>query len=243
MSATTSDRSAAKIDKLMERASAALNETRYAECERLCREAFEAAHGVADYDRMARIVLPLQEARRNRRLAAIDTGSLFVVEDPIDPEAPIEPGCYLFQPPLVGADGRDLRERAAEADVPVFVVVREPRTQLGRWPIVMIGPVTVRTRIAPPADEDAPDMEWFIGAAEALGDAAIAAIDPEAALTSRVDALADRLATVVEHEKLHQRLEETCREAAAKVAAGEIEPVARKPAPPRRRARTIKRPG
>ena len=206
---------ASRVDALMERASAALARSKYFECERLAAEALELAHAAHDYQRMARILLPLQEARRNRRLAALDLGKVTVLEEmPGEGEA-IKPGCYLIQPPLVGADGRELRERALASDVPVVVVVREPKTRVGLWPVVMIGPVTVRARIRPPKAESKIDLAWLTAAGEALGDAAIDEVDPEIPVVERIVALLDRLNTVVDHEKLHQRLMDACHEAAS----------------------------
>lgn len=201
------------IDEIMEAASRALAETSYFEAERLCVKALARAFDQLDYEHMARILLPLQEARRQKRLAAIDTGKLTVVEAPIDPEAKIKPGCYLFQPPLVGADARAFRELADEREVPVLVVCREPKTRLGQWPVVMIGPVTVRVRIDPPANEK-PTIEWMIEAGETLGDDAIESVDRGREITSQVCDLYDRLQTCPEHEKLHQALEEACKQAA-----------------------------
>jgi hypothetical protein len=212
-------RATGKIDRLMEKASESLEATNYFECERLCLDALELAHGAEDYERMARIVLPLQEARRQKRLAAVDAKKLFILEEHLEEDEPIEPGCYLLQPPLVGADGRDLRERADRDEVPVFVLVREPKTRLGLWPLVMIGPVTVRTRVKPPKNEDRPDMAWFIGAGESMGDAAIGQVGPDLSATQRMDGLYDRLGTITEHEKLHQALEEACRVVVAEALA------------------------
>ncbi len=204
-----------QIDGLMERASAALVETAYFKCERLCLEALQAAFRGKEYERMARICLPLQEARRQKRLAAVDTGRLVrLAAAPAEGEVEPEPGCYLIEPMLVGADGRDLRDRADAAEVPVLVVVREPRTQLGAWPIVMIGPITVRTTVAPPPNEE-PTIEWMLAASEALGDEAISRIDPEDTAEERVRDLIDFLGTCPEHEKLHQALEQACRAAVA----------------------------
>lgn len=221
MSASKPRKGANRIDTLMERASGALAKSRYFECERLANEALELAHVTHDYERMARILLALQEARRNRRLAAIDLKRITVLEEMPAEEASIAPGCYLVQPPLVGADGRELRERALHDDVPVLVVVREPKTRAGLWPVVMIGPITVRDRITPPRNESKVDMAWFIAASEALGDAAIAEVDPDLAPADRVAALLDRLNTVVDHEKLHQELMDACKAAAA---AGDANP-------------------
>ncbi len=200
-------------DEIMEEASRALVETRYFECERLCLKALARAMEEHLFEDAARILLPLLESRRQKRLAAIDTGRLTVMEESPGEEPKIEAGCYLFQPPLVAADARAFREHADAQEVPVLVVCREPKTRLGQWPVVMIGPVTVRTRIPPPPKEK-PTIEWMVEASEALGDEAIAAVDRGRELTTQIVGLYDRLATCPEHEKLHQALEDACKEAA-----------------------------
>jgi len=211
-----------RIDELMEQAGQALVDTNYFEAERLALDSLRQAHGLRDYDRMARILLPLQEARRQKRLAAADEGRIYIFDRaPGENEKlKIEPGCWLVQPPMVGADGRTLREEADRLEIPVIVIVREPKTQLGRWPVVMIGPVTVRTQISP-AKELTP--EWFLEASEALGDEAIEQVDPELAAAVRVDRLLDRLETLPDHEKLHQALADACRAALRECAENERE--------------------
>ncbi|TVQ32153.1 MAG: hypothetical protein EA376_06655 [Phycisphaeraceae bacterium] len=209
-----------RIDELMEQAGQALTDTKYFEAERLAHDALRQAHGLRDYDRMARIALPLQEARRQKRLAAMDADHIYLFDRaPGEGEqVKIEPGCWLVQPPMVGADGRSLREEADRLEIPVLVIVREPTTQLGRWPVVMIGPVTVRTQI-PPAEELT--CEWFLEASEALGDEAMEQVDSELAAAVRVDRLLDRLETLPEHEKLHQALADACRAAQRECAENE----------------------
>jgi hypothetical protein len=113
--------------------------------------------------------------------------------------------------------------------VPVFVLVREPLTRAGQWPIVGVGRVVTRARLDPPEPVERIETvmakdewrgrvppEWFEAAAEAVGDRAIADArsvakdDPAAYL---VDDLLDRLGCAPEHEKLHQALAEACRRA------------------------------
>jgi hypothetical protein len=72
----------------------------------------------------------------------------------------------------------------------------------------------VRTKIVPPADWDAPDMAWYAGAMEQLGDAAIAMLDTGLELDRQVDFVLSALDAVPDHEKLHQVLADVCREAA-----------------------------
>ena len=218
------------IDQLMEQASEALVRTDYFESEELALRALNAAYDTTDYERMARIVLPLQEARRQKRLAALDTGVLVRLNEADQEnlaECEIEPGCYLFEPLLVGADGRDFRERANLQRVPVHVVVREPRTNEGLWPIVMIGPLTVRTKVRPPArnDEDEVSIEWMQKASESLGDAAIMKVDTTRSAADQVGQLLDLLGTCPDHEKLHQAFESACRAAMREGAAKDAKKV------------------
>lgn len=163
----------------MEQASIALVERRYFEAERLALTALRKAHVSRDYERMARIAMPLQEARRQKRDLAYDAamakpapapsattkvtkstakkvpeseagGGVFVVTGEIPSGKALVPGCYLVSPPRVGLDGRMLRESADKREVPVIVTVREPESRDGLWPLVALGPVTIRTKVEPP---------------------------------------------------------------------------------------------
>jgi hypothetical protein len=221
---------AAAVDRLMERASRALESMRYFEAERLCGQALRRAYAAFDYEAMSRILLPLQEARRQKRQLATDRGVVARIGEAKFASGDPAPGCYLFQPPLIGADAREFRERADSRQSPVFVLTREPMSLDGRWPVVSVGSSTsVRTKMDPPwpvlrttdsptrddsGSRDVP-MRWFEAAAEALGDAAIAKIDARDHPVWRVDDLLEALDAVPMHEKLHQALERACREAAA----------------------------
>lgn len=229
----------------MEAASRALVQRRYFDCERLCMEALERAFISADYERMSRIVLPLEESRRQKRDMAFDTRAVYVVDRVAPTGRNLRPGCYLVAPPRVGIDGRLLREAANKKKVPAIVVVREPASRDGLWPVVAIGPVTIRTKVGPPgsarsnvngvADEASetsatstavPEPEWFLRASEAIGDKAINGIEPTAAPVSRVEALMKCLQAHPDHEKLHQMLGAACREAAKRpVKAAKSRPV------------------
>lgn len=225
------EKESAKIDQLMDRASKHLVARRYFDAEQECAEALTKALTALDYERMARILLPLQEARRQKRDQAFDAGEVFVVEGDLPAPQALRPGCYLVRPPRVGVDGRMLREEADRKKVPIIVAVREPTTRDGLWPVVAVGPVTLRTRVAPPTaqplkagrrkassaspeGESVPDRAWFITTNELLGDSGIAEVGANLPLETRVQALYDRLAALPDHEKLHQHLAEACREAA-----------------------------
>jgi hypothetical protein len=200
----------------MEKASRDLVSRRYFEAEHACAEALARAHAAGDYERMSRIALPLQEARRQKRDMAFDAAkSVTLVTGVLPSGRALRAGCYLLAPPRVGVDGRALREIADRKRVPTIIVVREPTTREGLWPVVAIGPVTFRTRVKPPpgGPDDPPSREWMIETNEALGDAAIAQVPPDADPYTRSDLLFDRVQALPDHEKLHQFLADACREA------------------------------
>lgn len=231
--AVVKSKDAVRIDELMDRASEQLVARQYFDAEANSIDALQRAYAIGDYERMARILLPLQECRRQKRDLARDSRAVFRVSGEMPSGRSLKPGCYLVEPPRVGLDGRLLREEADRKKVPVIVVVREPTTRAGLWPVVAIGPVTIRTRVPQPdlaaakpkrsrraestgGDPAAglPDPEWFIRAGEAIGDAAIAQVADETVPSVRVQALFDRLQANPDHEKLHQALEAACRDAA-----------------------------
>jgi hypothetical protein len=222
---------ASVVDDLMERASKALLDADYFEVEKLCRKALATARKANDFERMARVVLPLQEARRQRRHEASDAGIRMVLTT-MPAKGSLLPGMYLVQPPMIGADARRIREDAEASRTPIVIVCREPMTRTGQWPVVAVGSGTLtsirtlRAKIAPPAGvqprdsgmtrdamTEPPDGAWFLGANEALGDAAIAAVKPDEHPWWRVDDLAEALDALPDHEKLHQVLAAACRSA------------------------------
>jgi hypothetical protein len=207
------------VQTLMTKAQQALSRNHWFEAERLAAKALDMARGEGDFHLMARISLPLLEARRQRMQIALDSKKVVILESPPPADMELKPVCYLVQPPLVGADARRLRLLALEREVPALVLCREPRTQIGLCPMVAIGQVTIRTRIDPPKTWDKPTPSWFAEAGEQLGDAAIESIDPTAEPARQVDALLERLDAFPDHEKLHQSLEEAC-QVAAKAYAG-----------------------
>lgn len=196
----------------MEQASQALARTDYWACERHAREALRLAHGARDFERMARIVLPLLEARRQKRQAAQDAKRVIVVTSMTELEgAPLKPGCYLLKPPgCVGADGRALLARADQESVPLMLVVHEPLSLSKDWPIVALGPTTIRARIEPAKAK--PSVSWFLEALDALGESALASIDA-ASPPQRVDQLMACVEALADHEGLHQALADECQDA------------------------------
>jgi hypothetical protein len=203
------------VDTAMERASQALVATDYFEAEKHCVKALQLARGANDFERMARICLPLQEARRQRRLAACEIpGCVELREMPAEDEA-IVPGRYIIEPPLVGVRARELRLLAQSRRIPVCVLAREPQTKAGKWPIVGVGtgprePVVVRAYVEPPMSGDI-NVAWFMAAQEALGDAAIKKAPSGVPADHHVDDLLDLLEAAPDHERLIQEVAQACR--------------------------------
>lgn len=209
-----------RVDELLQGAAGSLTREAFFEAERMALKAVTLAHQIEDYARMAAACQPLREARLRRRELALASNEVTIVEEAVTEKFKIDSACYLIQPPQVGADARRLRMAALQSEIPVTVICREPLTQLGLWPIVAIGPgATVRTKVDPPADQQAPDIDWYIDAMQALGEAAIGSIDAEAELTRRVRFVLERLDSVPDHDGLHDLLEQTCLEAAKAVQA------------------------
>jgi hypothetical protein len=148
-----------QVDQWMEQASDALVARKYFEVERLASRALDATMTSRDFARAARIILPLQEARRMKRDMALEAASASggrvklvsqSLSDDAALQAEIEPGCYLVVPPRVAMEARGFRERADAAEVPVFVLTREPQMRSTMCPIVAVSPVTVRAYIQEP---------------------------------------------------------------------------------------------
>ncbi len=219
----------------MEQASTALASMEYFRAESASLRALDAARRLGDFELMARIVLPLQEARRQKRQLAMDSGVRVILDAVPRRWNELRAGYYLIQPPLLGIDARTIRETADRRQIPMLVLCREPMTRAGKWPIVGVsgvrettptptGMVTVRAQVDPPAgtlvtegtktrDQGTivPDAAWFEAAAEALGDAAIARLDPKDHPHHRVDELIEYLDAFPDHEKMHQRLALECK--------------------------------
>ncbi len=206
---------ASVIEKHIEQATAALRSARYFEAEGAADKALKLAHEQCDFQRMERIIDHLAEARYRRLELALDVGTITIVDTLPEEEIAIEAGCYLAQPPLVGAHARRLRLAALDSEIPVAVLCREPLTMLGLCPIVAItGSATIRTKIDPPLDTDHPDLDWFIEALGLLGDSAIESLDPKASAVRRIATLLTKLDALPEHDGLHRCLQDACREAA-----------------------------
>lgn len=180
------------------------------EAERLAARAIREAHAKRDYAALAKALPTLREARLSVRDEALRAKKIYRTDTITDETAP-EPGLWLIEPPAVGADGRNLRDRSRAQRVPLVVLVREPETRSGHWPVVMVGPATVRARVQPLQGKPTPT--WIMGAIEALGAAAVDSVDASAPET-RVNQLVDRLEALPECDAVYDALAQACAVAA-----------------------------
>ena len=235
------------LDQTMQEASAALVDMQYLNAERLCLTALDAALERESWSYVARIVLPLQEARRQRRMIAADTAvQLGTVEhddltawfDASETRAGPD-GCLLVTRPCKLEDARSslsrLRERDRYAEV-LFADVEVEQDEAfdgdDPWPIVSLADAELRVECPgphaawqgrplrprdadwrpPAATADAPTpADWFLDAAERLGDAAIATASTDASPRERFEHLHRLLEAAPDHELLHQALAEAAR--------------------------------
>lgn len=178
------------IDPLMERASAALAEMDYLTCERLCEQALQLARDGDDFDRYARILLPLQECRRQRRQIAEDHGTaVFAGEEREDVGLILKAqptGCILLlDPPYSADDASALRAAARENEQMVEVLLLDQKALTAA----------------------------FLKAMEDAGDAILASVPRNASPRERLDAIAGRLDELADHEIAHQQLADAARQA------------------------------
>lgn len=209
----------------MEDASQALVQMDYLECEAQALRALALAEVERDWPYFARILLPLQEARRQRRISAgegvLRLGTATLTDAPADWLEQLEPaGCLVVTPPHTTNDAALLETQARRARLPVEVLYAQPRGDV--WTLQTHAALQVQVDVpAPPAEalerwvgpaeqRAQPALaRWIMRALESLGDAAMAHAlghlppgDPHPQLT----ALLTALDAVTDHELLHQRL-------------------------------------
>ncbi|MEM9883656.1 MAG: hypothetical protein AAF800_12140 [Planctomycetota bacterium] len=219
------------FDHIMEHASRRLAEMDYLGAEVLCEQGLALARAGGDWRGYARALLPLQECRRQRRIAAADAavqlGTNACLAHP--PGGPRD-GCVAVTAPQTRIDAARLDAEARDSGRYVVVLWCEPgettwrvATHTGPWvheDVEAPPPEVQRRRLtADDGDAHAAAVHWLIAASEALGDAALAAVDEPLGSIDRVTQLEAMLAAVGDHEILHQRLADAARALAEQAAA------------------------
>lgn len=203
------------IESVMTRASAALTGGRFMVAEGLADEALHRAWASGQFDLMARITLPLQEARRQRRLAAVEVTTLIMVEEgqaiPGSDGDALASGCYVVKAPNVAADARRIRLSALEQEVAVLSFACEPMTKAGLQPVVVLASSVLRTRVRPAKKMT---VSWCLEVIDALSEEALISIDRTRPIERQVEVMLDLLDALPESESLHQELAALASEAA-----------------------------
>jgi len=203
-----------KLDEVMEQASQALADMDYLTCEALCVQALTEAGEQKQYRYYARVLLPLQEARRQRRMIAAQGDVLLGGGDRgVDWEAWLEqgmPGCVVMTQPNTLEDAAALAERARVDSRYIEVLFADNKHNAVRWILrAYEGPDITCECDAPTAEQDA--AQWFLNATEQLGDAALASVDDSLIDESLVHDIEARLRVFPDHELLHQALAQAAR--------------------------------
>ncbi|MFA9478024.1 hypothetical protein ACERK3_06905 [Phycisphaerales bacterium AB-hyl4] len=223
------------LDQLMQRASEALVKMDYLGCETLCLQALGIARQQTAWSYYARILLPLQEARRQRRMIAaegtIRLGSAGLETPAVDWLERLQPGCMVVTHPHTADDARALDDAVHQQQCHVEVLYANPASTRGTWTVRSFrGPDVHALLPAPPeawqhrwldehthlphAAEDstiATPADWFLSAAEALGDAALDQVEMGLPSLDRLMQLERALQVARDHEILHQRLGDAAR--------------------------------
>lgn len=218
----------------MERASEALVKMDYLTCESLCLQALAMAHQQSAWSYYARILLPLQEARRQRRMIAAEGLLRFGTEGLTPPIvhwlAACDTGCIVVTAPHTADDARALDAAARQQRRHVEVLYAAPSPEMGTWTIRSFQGPEVHCTVSAPHDSwqhrwldphtpepgngagaVATPADWFLNAGECLGDAALAQVRMDLPAHDRLVQLEQMLQVVIDHELLHQRLGDAAR--------------------------------
>lgn len=207
-----------EIDTLMEAASGRLVAMEYLAAEALCLRALGMARAAGDWTDYARILMPLQECRRQRRMIACDTS---IQLGTTDGYALLERGCLVLTRPQNHEDAKILARRAEAQGLYIEVLLCDSEASDPRWTLTTSTGPNLRCGVeAPrgvpldrPLDPEAYPhaAQWFVKAAETLGDQALAAVSAPLGTEARVEELERMVAAVGDHELLHQALGDAAR--------------------------------
>lgn len=202
-----------QLDTIMEKASRALADMDYLTCETLCLNALTQAKRADRYGYYARVLLPLQEARRQRRMIAA-AGDIQLGSGPgFEPGMWLQgrdAGCVVLTRPHSSGDALAVHQQARQSKQFVEVLFADNARDDAQWTLRSYDGPAVSCTIDAPSPGTSPS-QWFIEATERLGDAALAGVDSTLTGKALVDDLEARLRVFPDHELLHQRLADAAR--------------------------------
>ncbi len=225
------------VGGVMEEASVALSRMDYLTCEMHCLHALSLARQAEDWPYYRRILMPLQECRRQRRMIAAEGKvrlGTSTLSGPIESIlSDIQYGCVVVSHPHTPDDAKQLITAARQQHRHIEVLFTNNHSDGDLWKISAFGELSFHIeRPAPPAiwrenyrdggdkyvstGSSAPKIQssctiadWFIDTSELLGDAGINHADQQSQPMARLIALEKCIDIVTDHEKLHQRLWDT----------------------------------
>lgn len=230
------------IDDIMDRASEALARMDYLACEQDCLSALAVAREAHDWANYARILLPLQESRRQRRMIAAEGAFRFGTAEAVDDAPALLLGHDAVSIVITLPNDAELARQAGAFARRnrryVEVLFADCAVDAPTWTLRSVaGPAVSCSMPAPPTDwldvwidctgrrfestDESPmpvkgarqPADWFLEACERLGDAALATVPDGGDATQRIAALEQCLDVVTDHEILHQRLGDAARAA------------------------------
>ena len=215
----------------MDRASAALLAMDYLTCESSCLTGLALARASADWGTYARVLLPLQESRRQRRMIAAEGRVRLGFNNESSDDAAamdaLKAGCVLLTPPYTPQFARRLHDTARQSRRMIEVLYAHRSADQRSWVLESFaGPRVTCAVPAPPTEwsdrwlqpgqttataSGKTPADWFLDAAEALGDAALKTVDAPLGHERRIEQLEACLHVTDTHEVLHQRLAQAAR--------------------------------
>jgi hypothetical protein len=222
------------LDELMEQASGLLVQMDYLPAERLCERALAKARQAGKWDYVARILLPLQECRRQRRIiageAVVRLGSATLSQKPTEIVGRFPAGAIVLTRPHDRAFALELLAAADSVGGYWEVLLADNPADAKTWNIVSLRSAAFSVTVQPPARvwidrwitpgnaaDFAPDGTtpgtWIVGVTEKLGDAGLAAVNAQHPRPSpeKADALEAALGSVCDHELLIQAYQSVAR--------------------------------
>lgn len=223
---------AKQLDPIMEMASQSLAKTDYFACEAACLRALSIARRNRDWPYYARILMPLLESRRQRRMIARD-GTVRIGSAQLESEPATwirqfsAAGCLVITRPHDDEVAKRFAKLVREEclSIEVLLVINENPVSDSEWTLSSMTtpkvtcafPVpqpgwterwmnSVEAAAATSKTGSASPVDWFLDGCEALGDAALASVEAPLGDPQRVIDLEQCLGVVTDHEKIHQAL-------------------------------------
>ena len=140
-----------------------------------------------------------------------------------DTVAQLKQGCVVLTHPFDAVEAKSLSESVRSHKQPIELLFADTPCDAKAWQITSITGAKLSTALPAPKPEwvgqwidpaqvtPPTPAHWFMQASEALGDAAIDAIDAASGSLAYLQALEQALSCVDDHEILHQRLADAAR--------------------------------